>query len=71
MTAAARMRAYRERQREGVSVVPIAVPDEFLVDLIDGGFLSANDADDRDKVARAIERMHSALRVTPSIDGHR
>ena len=63
MSAAAdRMKAYRERQRRGQIVVPVAINDvEVCEALVAAGFLSANAKDDRQALARAIERLIEAL----------
>jgi hypothetical protein len=56
-TAAQRQREYRNRQREGVVIVRIAVSADMLSNLIDAGWLAAADADDREAVGAALRDM--------------
>ena len=64
-SAAARSRRCRQRARDGVMVVPIAIPADFVLDLIDSGLLAPAAGEDRAAIARAIERFIEASRVTP------
>ncbi|HZO83833.1 MAG TPA: hypothetical protein VFC26_01390 [Verrucomicrobiae bacterium] len=58
MTAAERMRAYRGRRAAGLAVFRIEVRLEQLSDaLLAREFLKAWDADDRDEVELALQRM--------------
>ena len=58
MTAAARMRAYRERRAAGLTVFRIEVKFEQLSEaLLARGFLKDWDADDRAEVEVALQRM--------------
>ncbi|MGA7103783.1 MAG: hypothetical protein WBX49_00405 [Candidatus Deferrimicrobiaceae bacterium] len=65
-SAAARSRRYRQRARDGVLVVQIAVPADFVLDLVDSGFLAPGDGEDRAAIADAIQRFLAASRVTPA-----
>ncbi len=51
---------YRERQRRGISVVPVEVSQEDLWALIDAGHLDINESEDREAVAVAMKK---SLRV--------
>jgi hypothetical protein len=53
---AIRQKRYRRRQREGVTIVPVAVSDADVDALIEGGWLGEDDSSDRQAVARAIRR---------------
>jgi hypothetical protein len=58
MTGAERTRLHRQRRRAGVVVLRIAVEIGSVADfLAEAGLLREWDIEDRDAVARAIERM--------------
>jgi hypothetical protein len=52
--ATARTRRYRERLRAGAVMVPIAVSPEILGLLIDTGWLSESESEDRRQIAAAL-----------------
>jgi len=66
--AAARSRRCRQRARDGVMIMQIAIPTDYVLDLVDAGFLAAAEGEDRTAIARAIERFLLASRVTPCSD---
>jgi hypothetical protein len=55
--ATARTRRYRERLRAGAVMVPIAVTPEILGLLIDTGWLSESESEDRRQIAAALGAM--------------
>lgn len=67
-SAAQRMREKRERDRRGEMVAQIGVPEAVVEMLIEAGYLDPIVADQRDKVARAIERLHAALAVFKAVE---
>ena len=65
LTAAEKMRRLRARQRDGEYVLPMKVNRALAEDvLIPRGYLSEEDADDREKVADALLAAVSQL-ITP------
>ena len=54
-SSAARSRRYRQRQRDGWLVLPVSVHQAYVDALVDHCFLDEADADDRGKVAEAID----------------
>ena len=52
---AARSRRYRQRQRGGWRVIKVPVHDEYVRALVSHSFLAEADADDREKVAAAVD----------------
>ena len=53
---AERMRRYRRRQKAGVQVISLEVDFETVDALIDGGWLTEDDARDSEKIADALLR---------------
>lgn len=53
-SAAARKRRYRQRQRDGLRVYPVALPDRVLEIAINGGWITDEQSLDREQVARFI-----------------
>ncbi len=60
-SSAARARRYRQRQREEYVVVQVPVHDESIDALVQHCFLDEAGADDREKIAEAIDLLLSAL----------
>lgn len=56
-SSAARQRRYRQRQREGWRVVKLPVHDEYFRALVDQSFFAEGDADDRQKIAAAVDLL--------------
>lgn len=54
MSNAARQRRFRQRQKAGITVYPVAADDTFVGELIDGGILEAEDALDPQSVGKGI-----------------
>ena len=54
-SSADRSRRYRQRRRDGWRVVKLPVHDEYVDALVNHAFLAEGDADDREKVAEAID----------------
>ena len=52
---AARSRRYRQRQRDGWRVIEVPVHDAFVRALVNHRLLDETDADDREKVAEAVD----------------
>ena len=52
---------YRDRQRAGRMVLPVEVPDEIVVELVDAGFLRADDGEDRSAIALAAGTRSSGV----------
>jgi hypothetical protein len=61
MTAAERMRAYRERLRLGIQVVPTPVSCEDVQNLIAAGLLAERDETNKQAVADALRRAAQSL----------
>jgi hypothetical protein len=62
MTAAARNRAYRARRAAGVALLTIEVPHLELTDaLVEAGFLEGWDAESKEAIERAVERLLVAM----------
>ena len=61
-SAAARSRLYRQRQRDGWRVLQVNVHQEYVDALIDHSLLAEGDADDRKKVAEAVDLFLFCLR---------
>lgn len=59
-----RFRRYRDRQKRGVSVVPVEVCIDDLWALIDAGVLDVDESEDKQAVAAAIRK---SLRVALSL----
>jgi hypothetical protein len=60
--AAARMKAYRQREAAGRVVLTIEVPLIEVAELLIGGkLLQPHHANDRDELARAVERLLAML----------
>jgi hypothetical protein len=57
----ARYRRYRQRQREGVLVVPVEVREPIVEALISVGWLSAYLADNRESVRAAMQQLLDAF----------
>jgi hypothetical protein len=58
VTAAARQRARRARQRDGKILLHVEADEVALTEaLISGGFLDPAHVDDRDRIAAAVERL--------------
>jgi hypothetical protein len=56
--AALRVRRYRERQRRGVVCVNLEVLEVPLAErLVEAGMLHRDDADDRDRLRKALEQV--------------
>jgi hypothetical protein len=56
--SAARQKRYRDRQRAGVTVLPLPVDEVVLADaLVEAKFLHENDSDDREKVVAALAHV--------------
>jgi hypothetical protein len=61
-SAAARMRAHRQRLADGRVVLTIEVPLIEVADFLIGGkLLQPHHADNRDELARAVERLLATL----------
>ena len=61
-SAAARMKSYRARREAGLVVLPVLIDEvETAQMLIAGGMLAPHDAEDRDKIAHALERQIGIL----------
>ena len=58
--AAARMRRYRRRQRDGVRVVPVEVDHELIEKLIDDGWIGEAEAVDLKRLADAVAKAAAA-----------
>ena len=71
MTAADRMRRWRQRSRDGKTVVQIEIDEGLVENLVEAGFLDPNYSDSKEHITAAIQRVHRALRVTPQPDGMR
>jgi hypothetical protein len=56
MTAAARQKRYRQRQRCGEAVYAVVAGEEVFAALCDAGLLADRDCDDRAKVGHAMAR---------------
>ena len=56
LDAAARMRAYRARQREGREAIVIGARTAFIEDLVEDGLLRPNDRDRKKAISAAVER---------------
>ena len=67
MSTAERKRRYRERQSNGLVVLPIEVDEVALsLALVDAGLLAPDDGDNREQLARALERVISMLDRRPA-----
>lgn len=56
--AAARQRLYRQREANGKLVLSVEVSEaDLCTALVDGGFISTNDQDDREKLQAALSRL--------------
>lgn len=55
-SAAERQRRYRQRQRDGVQVVPVEVDHALVQKLIDSGWVSEAEAVDPERLADAVAR---------------
>jgi hypothetical protein len=53
---ALRQRRYGRRQRDGIAIVPVAVTDDDIEELIEQGLLDEEASSDRKAVAAAILR---------------
>lgn len=80
LSAADRQRRHRARQREGVRVYRVSVPDVLIEAMIEAQRLTDDQAQDRDYVAlelaalieeRARSLQNIPLRVTPDRPGRR
>lgn len=61
-SAAERMQAYRARVRDGLVVLSLEVDEvEVAQMLVSGGLLAEHDAEDREKVAAALEQQIANL----------
>ena len=61
-SAAERMQAYRTRAANGLVVLPLTIDEVETAQMLSaGGLLAAHDADDREKVAEALERQIANL----------
>ncbi len=58
--AAARMRKYRRRQRDGVRVVPVEVDHALIEKLIDGGWINEAEAVNLESLADAVAKAAAA-----------
>ena len=64
MSAAARKRRYRERQRAGLAVLPIpADPVHVAAVLVDAGYLSPHADDDPADLVEPLARLIADLKV--------
>ncbi len=54
---AARSRRYRQRRRDGWRVIKLPVHQEYVDALVDHSFLAEGDADDRQKIAAAVDLL--------------
>ena len=61
MTGAERMRLSRQRRRQGLRIVPLAVRDDDVAILVVRGFLAAADRDNPIAIALAMEELLDAL----------
>ncbi|WMS43125.1 hypothetical protein RDV64_01590 [Acuticoccus sp. MNP-M23] len=62
-SAARRQARYRQRQRDGIQIVPLPVNDGMIERLFDVGALGVTDGDDLESLTRAIaEVLRDALR---------
>ena len=63
MTGAERMRLSRQRRREGLRVVPLAVRDDEVAILVARGFLAAAKRDNPIAIALAMGELLDALPI--------
>ena len=71
-SSAARQRRYRQRLADGFRIIKVPVHDEYIDALVDHHFLAEDDADDRQKVAEAIDLFLFVLAEgAVEIDGDR
>ena len=62
MTTAQRQQRYRQRQKAGISIIPVPVDHELVEHLIEDGILDEKESADNRSVARSIvETLKSAL----------
>lgn len=69
MTAAARMKALRQRARNGKAIVSVEI-DLLLVTerLVDKGLLPITGAEDRGAIGHALEKLLAQLIASPARD---
>ena len=63
MTSAERMRLTRQRRREGLRVVPLAIRDDEVAVLVARGFLAAAERDKAVAIALAMGELLDALPI--------
>ena len=69
MTAAARMKALRQRARNGKAIVSVEIDLLPVTErLVDKGLLPITDAEDRGAIGHALEKLLAQLIASPTRD---